>query len=1002
MADTDILLSVDLDIKDAEKTAEQLQKEVKNIFDSGRGQKSAALTSLEIQMKKNYDAANHLREGLKALYAEQGKIETFKNMNANAEALEASLGDINAKIREISSQKFDFLGEGRTLQDIQDYGKSLGKSYDEAEDKIKTFEADLSNLRVKELQASEMGDTSNAAYYRSLIDLRTDQLESAKQAFADIEKQVIEFNTELDRVAPAIANTTVEYNGQQVTLKELNTQYEELQETLGRLYAEQAKMKAENPNIEDSAYAESINEAINQTKIQLDKVNDKQKQVLIRYSEIENKGSSGINKATHSMKQLGKATEQVRKSSKDVSTNINVGMRNITKSITRALGKFAMLFLGARGLYSIVMKIRSAILEGFKNLQEAGVGRLKKEMNDLKNASTTLKNALAGAFEPIVTMIIPYIKQLVEWLTIAIDKLAQFIAAMRGQSTYIKAIKQVGNAGEKAKKQLAGFDELNVLNKQGGNGAAGMFEEAAVPQSMFDKIDEFKEKIDAIKDVINENIVQPFKQGFNEAAGDWQTRLDSIKNNMESIGQSLIEIYSSPEVQASMQNFVQTSAETLGQITGATFRIGLNIADNITGGFEQFLRDNKDRIATDISETFDVSSEIVDKTGDLAQAFGEISDTLSTQEAKDFTEALIDLGYTFGSESVQFALKVINDLLALFADPIIDNVDAIRDSFTLLFEDLTPALVIFKDALQQTFDAINQIYDTYIAPILQDAKHLLSELVVSILPIINEIGKIITFLLQIAAVFQEKIQPLVDMVVGVIGPKISFAINLISGVIQAAVKIIVDIIYYLVRFLRAIFEIIYNLLIGDTKGAIEAFLSFWNDTTDRLKESLQWLADLFVEKWEACKQAIEDFKEGIKKPINGVISIFESMINFIINGINSMINTINKVDFKVNNPFTGEDYSIGFNIPNLNTVSLPRLAQGAVIPPNKEFMAVLGDQKSGTNVEAPLETIQQALVNALQEVGFGGGEQPINIYLGGDKIYSEIRKLEKRNLVMGG
>lgn len=41
-------------------------------------------------------------------------------------------------------------------------------------------------------------------------------------------------------------------------------------------------------------------------------------------------------------------------------------------------------------------------------------------------------------------------------------------------------------------------------------------------------------------------------------------------------------------------------------------------------------------------------------------------------------------------------------------------------------------------------------------------------------------------------------------------------------------------------------------------------------------------------------------------------------------------------------------------------MSIPRLATGTVIPPNREFLAVLGDQKHGTNIEAPLDTLMQA------------------------------------------
>lgn len=47
---------------------------------------------------------------------------------------------------------------------------------------------------------------------------------------------------------------------------------------------------------------------------------------------------------------------------------------------------------------------------------------------------------------------------------------------------------------------------------------------------------------------------------------------------------------------------------------------------------------------------------------------------------------------------------------------------------------------------------------------------------------------------------------------------------------------------------------------------------------------------------------------------------------------------------------------------------IPFLARGAVIPANQPFMAVLGDQKQGTNIEAPLKTIEQAVANVLSQM----------------------------------
>ena len=77
--------------------------------------------------------------------------------------------------------------------------------------------------------------------------------------------------------------------------------------------------------------------------------------------------------------------------------------------------------------------------------------------------------------------------------------------------------------------------------------------------------------------------------------------------------------------------------------------------------------------------------------------------------------------------------------------------------------------------------------------------------------------------------------------------------------------------------------------------------------------------------------------------------------------------------------------SFGIDIPSISEVELPRLARGAVIPPNREFLAVLGDQRSGTNIEAPVSEIEGAVARALQKVGTTSGSRPITVILQVDR-----------------
>ena len=94
--------------------------------------------------------------------------------------------------------------------------------------------------------------------------------------------------------------------------------------------------------------------------------------------------------------------------------------------------------------------------------------------------------------------------------------------------------------------------------------------------------------------------------------------------------------------------------------------------------------------------------------------------------------------------------------------------------------------------------------------------------------------------------------------------------------------------------------------------------------------------------------------------INGLISKIESGINNLLSGVGRFVNRITGILSRLP----------GVSIPTVNwgNIRIPRLAEGAVIPPNREFMAVLGDQKHGTNIEAPLSTIQEAVAIVMEDM----------------------------------
>ena len=187
----------------------------------------------------------------------------------------------------------------------------------------------------------------------------------------------------------------------------------------------------------------------------------------------------------------------------------------------------------------------------------------------------------------------------------------------------------------------------------------------------------------------------------------------------------------------------------------------------------------------------------------------------------------------------------------------------------------------------------------------------------------------------------------------------------------------------------------WNAIVNSIKDAWNAFITWLQGKNPALAAIFETIGKLFSDQYNAWKKILSGlitFLTGVftgdwKKAWNGVLDILKGVwnlvigtieggINFIIDGINLLLSALNKIHFEIPDgvPLVGGK-TIGINIPPVSRVQLPRLASGAVIPPNREFMAVLGDQKSGTNIETPLSTMVQAFKQAMNETGGAGGRQ---------------------------
>lgn len=193
-------------------------------------------------------------------------------------------------------------------------------------------------------------------------------------------------------------------------------------------------------------------------------------------------------------------------------------------------------------------------------------------------------------------------------------------------------------------------------------------------------------------------------------------------------------------------------------------------------------------------------------------------------------------------------------------------------------------------------------------------------------------------------------------------------------------------------------------------GVVAAVIAAVATAAILIKEHWTEIKAFGISAWEGIKTAwsnvtawfannvMQPFKESFKDFINGLIGYVEGFINFFVRGINKIIDAVNSLSFDIPDVLGGG--TIGFDLPNVSKISLPRLATGAVIPPNREFLAVLGDQKSGNNIEAPEGLIRQIV---REEAGGGSTTNYLlrdildAIKEGGD-IYLDGRKIAQNTV----
>lgn len=698
--------------------------------------------------------------------------------------------------------------------------------------------------------------------------------------------------------------------------------------------------------------------------------------------EKQNKTANGYKKigeiAKSSLEKASKSTEKNKKALEGMSS----GLKTILKY-----------GFGIRSLYVLFNKVRAAIKEGFTNLYNSSA-KFKSSVDGLKASATTLKNSFASAFAPIVEMAIPYIQMLMDYLSRLLGMVAQFTAAITGQKTYKKAIKQTTAAIKdqtKANgKQLSSLDKLNNLTSQSGadtnSGAGAMFEEVPIDTSMLDFVDKLKKLLKPIIDYAKK-LKDIFMQGFWDGLGDWQYRLDSIKNSLLSIKDSLIDIFTDPNVLNAADEWAKSVAYMLGSLAGSIASIGLTIATNLIGGIAKYLKQNKDRIKEYLISMFDISTEINMQLAEFFQTIAYIFEAFASEQAQQLTANIIGIFVGIFIGITQLAQKLIRDIVALITQPFIDNKEAFRQALEGFLGVLSDVTGTIKQGIDDTFDYLNQIYDEHVKPFFDSVTQGMSELTGQFLdfwnnnvqPMLEEWGE------KFDTLWKEHIQPSLNNIGDSLGKVFDSLKELWEDVLKPFISWIIE---NVLPVLLPIFDQLFNTSMDVFSGIIDVISDLMSIFADFVNLIVKLLKGDFKGAWESAKNIVATAISGIKR-------ILDSAIKTIVNWADTIKGIFNSISGKSKN--VSAEYSVSSprneKMKVASTYNIPGYATGQVIPTNmKKHLAYLGDNPRETEVVSPLSTMKQALKEAVSELGGIGTNGDIVIQIDGREVFRATQK----------
>lgn len=485
--------------------------------------------------------------------------------------------------------------------------------------------------------------------------------------------------------------------------------------------------------------------------------------------------------------------------------------------------------------------------------------------------------------------------------------------------------------------------------------------------------------------------------------------ISQIAGNLAVAFADVFSVFGGETAQQITADLIGIFAEIGMVLTETAAKLGRDILNMIAQPFI----DNKDILKSAIEGSLGVIETVTSGVLTVVQNLSDAISRLYDEHVKPFFDSIAD-----GLSSI------LETLITGYNTYILPVLQGLAEQIKGLLEGpLGDAILKIEAFLGKLIDSLKLLWESVLVPLIN---WIIANLLPVVAKIIDVVGttaiKVIKSLIKIIGDVADTLSGIIDFLVGVftgdwelawqgikeiangawslIKDIITGAWDVIKTVTKGALSIIKSIINVTWNAIKAVTSTVWNAIKKTLSGLWSALKTTAKTVFDAIKTKVTGVWDKIKDKtsrtWESVTTFVSNKVEAIKTAItdkfnaarDAVKSAFEGIVNFIKAPINQAISIVNNAVGMINNAIGGIESAFSFGPWNVPTPfgtkrigfhatfprvgTIPYLASGAVIPPRSEFLAVLGDQKKGNNLETP-ESLLRQIVREESGKGQGNG-----------------------------